>query len=63
MKCKNCGAEFNEGVFCPECGTKVEIELDKEESKRQEQNQIAREKVVRTTENKGKAMSIISLWY
>jgi len=20
--CKNCGAEFNEGVFCPECGTK-----------------------------------------
>ena len=61
MKCKNCGAEFNEGVFCPECGTKVEIELDKEESKRQEQNQIAREKVVRTTENKGKAMSIISL--
>lgn len=26
MKCKNCGAEFNEGIFCPECGTKNEVE-------------------------------------
>ena len=24
MKCKNCGAEFEEGMFCPECGTKLE---------------------------------------
>lgn len=24
MKCKNCGTEFNEGIFCPECGTKNE---------------------------------------
>ena len=23
MVCKNCGAEFSEGVFCPECGTKI----------------------------------------
>lgn len=22
MKCKNCGFEFEEGIFCPECGTK-----------------------------------------
>lgn len=22
MKCKNCGFEFAEGIFCPECGTK-----------------------------------------
>ena len=22
MKCKNCGFEFAEGVFCPECGTR-----------------------------------------
>lgn len=22
MKCKNCGTEFKEGFFCPECGTK-----------------------------------------
>ena len=26
MKCKNCGTEFYEGVFCPECGTKYEDE-------------------------------------
>ena len=24
MKCNNCGTEFAEGIFCPECGTKVE---------------------------------------
>ena len=24
MKCKKCGAEFEEGFFCPECGTRVE---------------------------------------
>ena len=22
MKCKKCGAEFTEGIFCPECGEK-----------------------------------------
>lgn len=22
MKCQNCGTEFEEGLFCPECGTK-----------------------------------------
>lgn len=27
MKCTKCGFEFEEGIFCPECGTKnVEIE-------------------------------------
>lgn len=24
MKCTNCGFEFDEGLFCPECGTKIE---------------------------------------
>lgn len=24
MKCKNCGIEFEEGIFCPECGTRIE---------------------------------------
>lgn len=24
MKCSNCGTEFEEGMFCPECGTKCE---------------------------------------
>ena len=26
MKCNNCGFEFDEGIFCPECGTKFENE-------------------------------------
>ncbi len=26
MKCKKCGTEFYEGIFCPECGTKAEIQ-------------------------------------
>ena len=29
MKCRNCGTEFDEGIFCPECGTKV-VESDNE---------------------------------
>lgn len=24
MKCKNCGTEFTGGIFCPECGCRVE---------------------------------------
>lgn len=31
MKCKNCGTEFEEGVFCPECGMRIESELRPEE--------------------------------
>lgn len=30
MKCKNCGFEFDEGIFCPECGTKYEEAIVKE---------------------------------
>lgn len=30
MKCKNCGYEFDEGIFCPECGTKYDEESEKE---------------------------------
>lgn len=26
MKCKNCGNEFESGMFCPKCGTKVDTE-------------------------------------
>lgn len=26
MKCKNCGTEFEEGLFCPNCGSKAEEE-------------------------------------
>ena len=30
MKCKNCGFEFDEGIFCPECGTKYEEDIVEE---------------------------------
>jgi len=43
MKCKNCGAEFNEGIFCPECGTKVEVELSTEEKEQFEKSSAERE--------------------
>lgn len=29
MKCKNCGTEFLEGIFCPECGTRMEDNISK----------------------------------
>lgn len=28
MKCKACGFEFSEGIFCPECGCKIETGND-----------------------------------
>ena len=31
MKCNNCGTEFDEGIFCPECGLKV---MDSDETAR-----------------------------
>ncbi len=30
MRCNNCGTEFAEGIFCPECGTKVENETSRQ---------------------------------
>ena len=32
MKCTNCGYEFEEGIFCPECGTKQEAEVTRVET-------------------------------
>lgn len=43
MKCKKCGAAFDEGIFCPECGTKVELELSKEEKEQFDKGVAERE--------------------
>lgn len=41
MKCSKCGTVFQDGVFCPECGTKV-IELaDKSEKQKEEKTTIS----------------------
>lgn len=45
MKCKACGTEFDEGVFCPECGTKCEGSELLDENAVQEALAIEREKV------------------
>jgi len=57
MKCQNCGTEFNEGIFCPECGTKyvepvkisdAEIEkakADAEKARAKADEEMARAKV------------------
>lgn len=44
MKCSNCGTEFGEGMFCPECGTKCEgtlqgygRELKEDEGRKQDE--------------------------
>lgn len=53
MKCENCGTEFSEGVFCPECGTRIKPELSSEEhAKKQEAEQIAKEKAEEEKNNR-----------
>lgn len=32
MKCSNCGKEFHDGIFCPECGIKIENVSENDES-------------------------------
>lgn len=36
MKCKKCGFEFEEGIFCPECGTKNIQTFENEERQQYE---------------------------
>ncbi len=60
MKCINCGTVFEEGVFCPECGTKYdeeeikrkEAEEQELEKKRKELEEMKREKTRRQAEEK-----------
>lgn len=59
MKCDGCGAEFEEGIFCPECGTKYEkneelvrIDSDKESEVNsvRAQNIILQNEVIHSSE-------------
>lgn len=43
MKCKHCGSEF-EGKFCPECGTRAELETTVVSQNAQEQKDAAQQK-------------------
>lgn len=56
MKCKNCGTEFAEGIFCPECGTRCEdianaeverIARENAEVERQARENAEAERIVR----------------
>lgn len=42
MKCKHCGSEF-EGKFCPECGTRAELETTVVSQNAQEQKDAAQQ--------------------
>lgn len=45
MKCQKCGTEFNEGIFCPECGAKYdEREVERAESEEKEKLRLEFEK-------------------
>ena len=48
MKCTKCGFEFDEGLFCPECGAKY----DEEEAKRIENEALEQEKIRKEEEKK-----------
>ena len=54
MKCKNCGFEFDEGIFCPECGTKYDVE----EARRQADELKAQEELHRQEEIKERELEV-----
>ena len=56
MKCKNCGFEFAEGVFCPECGTRNDFNgevddviLENEEDEEDKEDKEGQDRRTRTT--------------
>lgn len=51
MKCKNCGFEFEDGIFCPECGTNnSQISLE-------EQEKVEEEKARKDAEDNARRMA------
>lgn len=59
MKCKNCGTEFNEGFFCPECGTRYETENDNKELLQDKPDEMPTDQTVgiNSVEKKGKIVN------
>ena len=55
MKCKKCGTEFSEGIFCPMCGTKnEEVIIDKERVAEIEKKERQQAEEIATAEAKKK---------
>lgn len=61
MKCKNCGTEFNEGIICPECGTRMEENISVSVPVQSNNGNLEKEVTGKKTENEGKTMAILSL--
>lgn len=55
MKCSNCGVEFNEGIFCPECGTRNDNENADATSDFNVENEKADVEKAKATAEKAKA--------
>ena len=56
MKCKHCGSEF-EGKFCPECGTRAELETTVVSQNAQEQKDAAQQNFPVFKEGKNRLVS------
>ena len=65
MKCKNCGTEFEEGVFCPECGTKYgnNIQDEKEVKKEETINHELKDDFVEEVNELGKTSPFYKKWW
>ena len=71
MKCTNCGTEFEEGLFCPECGTKndegniqeitPEVEVKPETINEQETGKKSKAKKEKPAKEKKTKTGIVAL--
>ena len=51
MKCKKCGAEFDEGSFCPECGERIVADIFEKESIKQDSTNYQTDRIQRNVRN------------
>lgn len=62
MKCKNCGTQFEEGIFCPECGTKYEEEVKSSINEAMPDNDIKQENITVGKKEEKKTKKKFPLW-